>query len=218
MHYHCTMSPVEAFNNYHPLFVEGMGSYDTRDPVRVADAVVASIQAHWAKFAPDKPPILIIQGDPLEPRGISAVTPRVANAMHLERGLIVLDEDLADYHSPNADRNNVILEARYSEVATRLNRECPGSVAQIERAVDALLLEKNQKRALLGKPPMADYYRIFALLQEVSKVALAVLCGEMTLVHTSREIGEFSVTSFYQVGVDLGCICPSSIAPFLEEL
>ena len=105
-----------------------------------------------------------MQGDPLELRGISAITPRVANAMHLGRGLIVLDEDLADYHSPNADRNNVILETRYSEVAARLKRECPGSVAEIERAVDALLLDKNQKRASLGKPPMADYYRFFCVV------------------------------------------------------
>ena len=33
----------------------------------------------------------------------------------------------------------------------------------------------------------------------VSKAAFYALCGELTLVHTSREIGEFSVTSFSQV-------------------
>ena len=89
---------------------------------------------------------------------------------------------------------------------------------RVERAVDSLLIEKNGRRALLGKPPLAEYYRIFALLQEVSKGAFRTLCGEITLVHTSQEIGEFSVTSFYKVGVDLGLMSPACIAPFLGPL
>ena len=211
------MTSIEAFGNYHPLFVEGMGGYDTRDPEQVADVVAASVKEHWQQRPPKKPPLLIIQGDPLEPKGISAITPLVANILQLKRGLIVLDEDLADYHSPNADRNNVVLETRYSEAAAFIDGHQPGTVAKIQGAVDALLAEKNEKRALLGKPPMADYYQIFALLQEVSKTSLAALCGEITLVHTSREIGEFSVTSFGQVGLDLGLIGASNVAPFLDQ-
>ena len=210
------MMPLEAFEKYHPLFVEGMGGYDTRDPEQVAIVVAASVKAHWVQNSPRKPPLLIIQGDPLEPKGISAITPLVADILQLQRGLVVLDEDLADYHSPSADRNNVVLETRYSEVAAFVEGHRPGTVAKIEDAVDALLTEKNRRRALLGKPPMADYYRIFALLQEVSKAAFAALCGELTLVHTSREIGEFSVTSFGQVGLDLGLISAASVAPFLD--
>ena len=211
------MTSIEAFENYHPLFVEGMGGYDTRDPEQVADVVAASVSAHWKQNSPSKPPLLIIQGDPLEPKGISAITPRVAKTLKLKRGLIVLDEDLADYHSPNADRVNVVFETRYSQAAAFIEGHRPGTVAKIESTVDALLLEKNRRRALLGKPPMADYYRIFALLQEVSKASLAALCGELTLVHTSREIGEFSVTSFGQVGLDLGLISAANVAPFLDQ-
>ena len=211
------MMPLEAFEKYHPLFVEGMGGYDTRDPEQVADFVAASVSAHWKQYPPSKPPLLIIQGDPLEPKGISAVTPIVAETLQLKRGLIVLDEDLADYHSSNADRDNVILETRYSQAAAFIEGHRPRTVAKIEGAVDALLAEKNQKRALIGKPPMADYYRIFALLQEVSKAAFFALCGELTLVHTSREIGEFSVTSFGQVGLDLGLIRAANVAPFLDQ-
>ena len=208
------MTSIEAFGNYHPLFVEGMGGYDTRDPEQVADDVAASVSAHWKQHPPSKPPLLIIQGDPLKPIGISAITPLVANILQLKRGLIVLDEDLADYHSPNADRNNVVLEARYSEAAVFVESQKPGAVAKIESAVDALLAEKNTKRRLLGKPPMAEYYRIFALLQEISKASLAALCGEITLVHTSREIGEFSVTNFYRVGLDLGCIDETAVVSY----
>ena len=216
MLYDWSMTSIEAFGSYHPLFVEGMGGYDTRDPVQVADVVAASVSAHWKQHPPSKPPLLIIQGDPLEPKGISAITPLVANILQLKRGLIVLDEDLAYHHSPNADRNNVVLETRYSEVAAFLESHRTGTVANIEGAVDELLVVKNGKRALLGKPPMADYYRMFALLQEVSKAAFAALCGELTLVHTSSEIGEFSVTSFGRVGLDLGLISAANVAPFLE--
>ena len=211
------MTSIEALESYHPLFVEGMGGYDTRDPLRVAEIVAASVRAHWKKNPPAKQPLLIIQGDPLEPKGISAITPLVASILHLKRGLIVLDEELADYHSPNADRNNVVLETRYSEVAAFIESHQLGTIAKIESSIDALLLEKNRKRALLGKSPTADYYRLFALLQEISKAAFAALCGELTLVHTSREIGEFSVTSFGQVGLDLGLIGAANVAPFLDE-
>ena len=210
------MTSIEAFENYHPLFVEGMGGYDTRDPARVANSVVASVKAHWEQYPPGKPPLLIVQGDPLEPKGISAITPRIAKTLQLERGLIVLDEGLADYHSPNA-RDNVILETRYLEAVAFLERHQPGALAEIESAVDALLADKNLKRASLDKPPMADYYRIFALLQEVSKAAFAALCGEITLVHTSGEIGEFSVTSFGRVGLNLGLISQANVAPFLDH-
>ena len=211
------MTSIEAFASYHPLFVEGMGGYDTRDPEQIADVVVASVTAHWQQRPPSKPPLLIIQGDPLEPKGISAITPLVAKTLQLERGLIVLDENLADYHSPNADRDNVVLETHYSEAVASLESRQPGSLFQIESSVDALLEQKNQKRASLGKPPMADYYRIFALLQEVSKAAFAALCSELTLAHTSREIGEFSVTSFGQVDLELGLISKANVAPFLGE-
>ena len=211
------MTSIEAFENYHPLFVEGMGGYDTRDPEQVADVVAASVIAHWKEHPPAKQPLLIIQGDPLEPKGISAITPLVANILRLQRGLIVLDEDLANYHSPNADRDNVVLETRYSEAAAFIESHRPGTVAEIESAVDALLAEKNQKRTSLVKPPMADYYRIFALLQEASKAAFYALCGELTLVHTSREIGEFSVTSFGQVGLNLDLISAADVAPFLDQ-
>ena len=80
------MTSIEAFENYHPLFVEGMGGYDTRGPERIADVVAASVTAHWNTKPPVKQPLLIIQGDPLEPNGISAITPLVANILQLKRG------------------------------------------------------------------------------------------------------------------------------------
>lgn len=92
--------------------------------------------------------MLIAQGDPLVLMGISVITPRVAKTLELERGLIVLDDGLAHYHSPNADRDNIILETRYSEAVAQRESLQPGLVTKIERSVDALLTEKKPRGCL----------------------------------------------------------------------
>ena len=206
---------MEQFERYHPLFVEGMSGYDTRDPEKVATQVVSSICNHWGYQPPSKPVLLMLQGDPLTERGISAITRLVASALGLPRGLIVLDDDIADYHSPSADRDNVVLETRYSEVAAWLECFKPGTLARVETAIEVLIWEKNREREALDKPSLADYFPIFAMLQEISKVAFSAFCGEMTLAHTSEKVVASSVSSFYTVGLDLGLIKPESIALYI---
>mmetsp|Transcript_21950 Transcript_21950/g.36758 ORF Transcript_21950/g.36758 Transcript_21950/m.36758 type:complete len:211 (-) Transcript_21950:1532-2164(-) len=198
----------------HPLFVEGMGGYDTRDPKVVAESVVTSIRRHWEARPPSKPVLLMIQGDPLEPRGISAITRLVADALILDRGLIALDPAIADYHALNADRYKVVFECLYSECVKILEQADAASVPEIEAHIDALIAQKNEARTSQDKGPLADYYRVFALLQEISKAACKQLCGEMTLAHTSHKIGTFSVSSFYVVGLELGWIKPVEMAAF----
>lgn len=204
---------LEVFKQYHPLFVEGMSGYDPRDPDRVATSVVASVRKHWVTHPPTKPVLLMLQGDPLTERGISAITRRVANALCVPRALIVLDEAIADYHSPNADRGNVVLETRYSVVAAWLESYKPGILDRVDNGIQALIQEKNREREVFGKPPLADYFPLFAMLQEVAKGAFSALCGEMTLVHTSREVVAASVSSFYTVGLALELYSPHCIAP-----
>ena len=208
---------MNKFKRFHPLFVEGMSGYDPRDPEPVVVEVVRVLREHWETRPPSKPVVLMIQGDPLAERGISAITPRVAKALGVQRGLIVLDEEIADYHSPNADRENVVLEVLFSEVMTWLERYSPGTLIQVETAIAALVRAKNSDRAVVGKPPLAEYFPTFARLQEVSKIALYTLCGEMTLVHTSAELVPSSVSSFYTVGIALGLINPSDIVAFEEQ-
>ena len=41
---------------------------------------------------------------------------------------------------------------------------------------------------------------------EVTKVALKRILGEVTVAHTTDDINEFSVTSFFEVGLELGLI------------
>ena len=204
---------LEAFNQYHPLFVEGMSGYDPRDPDRVAASVVASLRSHWMEYPPTKPVLLMLQGDPLTERGISAITRRIASTLGVPRGLIVLDKEMADFHSFNADRDNVVLETRYSVVAAWLESYKPGILDRVEAGVQTLIQEKNREREVLGKPPLADYFPRFAMLQEISKGTFSALCGEMTLIHTSRDIVASSVSSFYTVGLALELYSPPCVAP-----
>ena len=87
-------------------------------------------------------------------------------------------------------------------------------MSTLEQAVDAALAEKDRQRESEGKAPLQSYYRDFALLQEVTKATCNVICGDLTIAHTSAEISTFSVTSFYAVGLAMGLIDAGQIVPF----
>ena len=206
--------PVESLAHYHPLIIEGMGGYDPRDPEPVAQQIASRLRARWQAQPPSKPIILVTQGDPIEKRGISAITRHVADELSVPRAMVFLDPAIADYHKPNADHHGVILEIPYSLLTSLLEGEQPGSVVALERAIDAALDAKNEQRKREGKGPMQSYYRDFARLQEVTKAACNRICGEITVAHTSAEISPYSVTSFYKVGVALGLVDASQIVPY----
>ena len=197
-------SVIDALAQYHPLIIEGMGGYDPRDPEPVAMQIVSQLRDRWRAQPPAKPVILVTQGDPIEERGISAITQHVAEELDIPRAMAFLDPDIADYHKPNADHHGVILEIPYSVLTKVLEREHLGVMRSLEQAIDSALVQKNQQRAIESKGILQSYYRDFALLQEVTKAACSMICGEITVAHTSTEISLFSVTSFYEVGVALG--------------
>ena len=89
-----------------------------------------------------------------------------------------------------------------------------GVMRSLEQAIDSALVERNQQRAVEGKGILQSYYRDFALLQEVTKAACNVICGALTVAHTSAEISPHSVTSFYRMGVALGLIGAEQIMPY----
>ena len=209
-------SPVESLAQYHPLIIEGMGGYDPRDPEPIALQLASQLRNRWQANPPTKPVILVTQGDPIEERGISAITRFVANELGIPRAMAFLDPAIADYHKPNADDHGVILEIPYSVLTSLLEYEQPGCISSLERAVDSALVEKNQQRKIAGKATLQSYYRDFALLQEVTKAACRTLCGEITVTHTSAEISPFSVTSFYEVGLRLGLITAEEIMALQE--
>ena len=206
--------PIESLAQYHPLIIEGMGGYDPRDPEPIARQIVARLRDRWQVQPLAKPVFLVTQGDPLEERGISAITRHVADELDVSRAMVFLDPDIADYHKPNADHYRVMLEIRYSALTRVLEYGRPRAMSALEQAIDSALAEKNQQRERQGKGALQSYYRDFALLQEVTKAACNMICGDLTVAHTSADISPFSVTSFYQVGLSLGLVNADHIEPF----
>ena len=224
---------------YHPVIIEGMGYYDPRPPAQVAANIVKSLQSHWSESSSSaqssntttctmnsKPKLLITQGDPKSERGISAITPLVSELLGIQRGLVVLDEDIDPYHTANAPRDNVVVEYKYSDMLRVLKehhndvgrggvQRVNGSngvvdntciATKLEQTVDAYLAQKNAKRQQLDKSPLKSYFKDYAMLQEVTKAACRVVCDDITVIHTAHNISDFSVTSFYEVGIELGLL------------
>lgn len=206
--------PVDVLAQYHPLIIEGMGGYDPRDPEPIARQITFQLRERWQAQPPTKPVMLLTQGDPIEERGISAITRHLADELGVPRAMVFLDPDIADYHKPNADHQGVILEISYSALVSLLEGEHAGVISTLEQAIDTALAKKDQQRETEGKAPLQSYYRDFAMLQEVTKAACNVICGDLTVAHTSAEISPFSVTSFYAVGLAMGLIDAGQIVPF----
>ena len=187
-----------------PIVVEGgTGRRDQRDPAEVARRVAAALRPRIT----ERQAILVTQGDPLEATGISAITRLVADELAIPRALVTLPALIDPEHAPNAPRDGVILEVGYDALAASLGSD----LAALESAVDAALAAKNRAR----ERPLADYYRDYALLQEVTKGAIRNICGSLTLAHTDSEIPGDSVTSFYEVGLELGLYAREDLVPYV---
>jgi hypothetical protein len=193
-----------------------MGGYDKRDPKFVSSHIVDGLNQHWLKRPPRKPLLLITQGDPYEERGISAITRNVCDALNIPRALVFLDPHIADYHALNADLYKVIFKMAYSSMSRCLDTQGNEVVAGIAEQVRAALIDKNAKRAQQEAAPLPKYYFDFAMLQEVTKAACKQICGDLTIAHTSEEINPFSVTSFFQVGLNLRLIDSSDMVAFID--
>ena len=213
-----TMTPLpelmERLRTHHPLVIEGMSGYDPRAPEPVASHIVDRLTAHWHANPYRKPIALITQGDPIEERGISAITRLVSESLSVPRFMIYLDPYIADYHLKDADQYRVELTLPYSALLDHLATIHPNSEALLTERIKRLIDAKNRTRKELGKPPLQSYYRDFALLQEVTKAACRSLCGDITIIHTSAVIPPFSVSSFFEVGLDLGFIHPDDMIAF----
>ena len=211
-----TLAIQSALSPYHPLLIEGH-SRDTRDPSLVANQIVANLRRSWRDRNITKPPILITQGDPLTEKGISAITRIVASELGVKRCLVCLDDYIDPEHAQLADRHDVIYELRYSQLVDILNgsldkdkEACDEDVMntskKLEGAIENRIAVMNSKRAALGTAELADWYQKYAMLQEVTKTAFKQISGEVSIAHATGDIQEFSVTSFYEIGLELGLI------------
>ena len=205
---------TDVLKSYHPLVIEGMGDYDPRDPKLVALQIIKGLEEHWITRPPKMPVLLVTQGDPSAEKGISAITRRVADELNIMRAMVYLDENIAEYHKPNADYYKVTYKVSYSRLTRILDTTDNGIVTELARRVTDRLKEKNNARKALNLPKLAEYFYDFAMLQEVTKICLKQICGALTVAHTSNDISPFSVTSFYEVGMDIGRIEVTDIVPF----
>lgn len=205
---------TDVLKSFHPLIIEGMGDYDPRDPKLVALQIIRGLEEHWVARPPKMPVLLVTQGDPPAERGISAITRRVADELNIMRAMVFLDENIADYHKPNADHYKVTYKVSYSRLTRILDTTDNGIVTELARRVTDRLKEKNNARKAQKLPKLAEYFYDFAMLQEVTKIGLKQMCGALTVAHTSNDISPFSVTSFYEVGMDTGRIEVTDIVPF----
>ena len=195
---------LSKLKDFAPIVVEGgTGRRDQRDPAEVARRVAAALRPRMT----ERQAILVTQGDPLEATGISAITRAVADELAIPRALVTLPATIDPEHAPNAPRDGVILEVSYDALAASLGSD----LAALESAVDDALAAKNRAR----ERPLAPYYRDYALLQEVTKGALHNICGSLTLAHTDSAIPGDSVTSFYEVGLDLGLYAREDVVPYV---
>ena len=205
---------MERLRAHHPLVIEGMSGYDPRAPEPVASHIVDRLTAHWHANPYRKPIALITQGDPIEERGISAITRLVSETLSVPRFMIYLDPYIADYHLNDADQYRVELTLPYSVLLDHLTTIYPNSDALLTERIYKLIDVKNRTRKELGKPPLQSYYQDFALLQEVTKAGCRSLCGGITIIQTSAIIPPFSVSSFFEVGLDLGFIHSDDMIAF----
>lgn len=208
-----------SLSEYHPVVIEGMGRYDPREPAAVAATISRRLHDHWDrnKMMHEAPrgKILVTQGDPLAERGISAITRAVAAELGIPRALVCLDEVIDPSHARDADRHGVVLELTYSHVAAALEATGPASLEGLTVAVEEAISSKNAARDSLGKPRLADYYKDYSLLQEVTKAGLKRVCGgNLTVAHTAAEISPFSVTSFFEIGLAAGTVVLTDMVPF----
>jgi hypothetical protein len=205
------LSIQTTLSKFHPLLIEGH-SADTRDPSIVATQITNNLKRSWKERNISKPIILVTQGDPLTERGISAITRCVANELGIKRCLVCLDNHIDPEHSILADRHDVLYEMTYSQLVEILNNgegAKNDNIDKLTEAIDNTIARKNAQRKEQGKEPLADWYKKYALLQEVTKsVFKQIAGGEVTVAHAhaTDEIREFSVTSFYLVGLELGLI------------
>ena len=219
----------KELSKYHPVIIEGMGSKDPRDPDIVAQNILDELQRHWSSSSnEEKPKIIITQGDPPSERGISAITSRVARKLGIKRVLISLDPDIDSDHFISADKENILFQIQYSDFTNLLssstrndqntNHDHCEIISILEQTIDRYIEEKNHRRAKDHHPPLPNYFRQYALLQEVTKTACYHLCnGQITISHTSQTISDYSVTSFYKVGIQLGLYNNCQIVSYPQD-
>ena len=184
------------------MCIEGRAAGDRRPAAQVAQRVVANLERAWGGGRKASGELVVVtQGDPAAERGVAPVARLVAEELGAPRAVVFLPSDMDSEHYQLADRDGAAAEVAYADLAEILAAD--GTLTRLEGSVDDLLREKDARRAGEGAGPLPEYYRTYALLQEVTKAGLARTCaGGLTLAH-SGDPGRDTVTSFCAAGLAL---------------
>ena len=145
-----------VIGSFHPIFIEGMGGYDRRDPKCVAEKIVKILEDHWIQNPPSMPRLVMTQGDPREKNGVGAITPIVAEYFGVCRGIAYLDEEISDYHFRDADRENMIIEVKYSQLVEGIDYYQNGLFGRIEGAIDREIEKKTIEELPWARSPLSS--------------------------------------------------------------
>lgn len=207
----------KLLKTFHPLLIEGPGRSDNRDASEIAKTIIINLDQHFKEHNITKPILVITQGDTVDPgrnAGVASIARIVSEQFDATRLLVCLDEAMNPSHAKDADRRNVTYETRYSQMLEIL-KEHDGKLSDsLEDAIGRSCKEKDARRLRKLKRHISDGTQNYALLQEVTKAALKILSGAVTIAHTTNDLDEFSVTNFYTIGIDLGLIDGNDIVPY----
>lgn len=187
----------------HAVCIEGRAAGDRRPAAQVAERVVANLERAWGGTLKDSGELVVVtQGDPAAEHGVAPVARLVAEELGAPRAVVFLPSSMDPEHYQLADRQGAAAEVAYADLAEILAAN--STLARLEGSVDALLREKNARRARERAGPLPNYFRTYAMLQEVTKAGLARTCaGGLTPAH-SGDPGSDTVTSFCAAGLALG--------------
>eukprot|EP00551_Chaetoceros_affinis_P000974 CAMPEP_0203649746 /NCGR_PEP_ID=MMETSP0088-20131115/22649_1 /ASSEMBLY_ACC=CAM_ASM_001087 /TAXON_ID=426623 /ORGANISM="Chaetoceros affinis, Strain CCMP159" /LENGTH=251 /DNA_ID=CAMNT_0050508255 /DNA_START=29 /DNA_END=784 /DNA_ORIENTATION=- len=210
-----TISDVTQLKSYlstlHPVLIEGPGNSDDRDATPIALRIVESLRKKIQDQSITKPILLINQGDSIRKDGrncgIASIFQIVVKELNVKKCLVCLDND-QPWHSQNADRQDVIYETRYSQMVKAIREKDVDLSKRIEEEIDDRMKERNEIRLAQGEKEIEDWVRDFVLLQEMTKVAMKLICGGVTVAHTisTADMKPDSVTTFFEIGLKLNLI------------
>lgn len=196
-----------------PVVVEGRGGRDHRDAFQVTAKILSDNAQLFAT-----PVMIVTQGDPPSQRGVAPISNLMAEHLGSSKIIVAFDEE----HFDSSDRHHMAAIIPYQVLRAILAEAGKGTEAcnaaqAIDALVDGRLEEMNVVREARGMPALPEWFRDFAVLQEVTKAALKQSCGALKLVHTGGVTGqehEFTVTSFYVVNLQLGLLNESDVVYF----
>ena len=173
------------------IFIEGPGSRDKRDPVAIAESICGELQSLHTDLSTINA-VVFTQGDSEAATGVSPISYNVAKTLQLPRVMFALDSK----HYAMADKR-LVADTVMLDTLLALNSDIqPHIDSAIQKRIEAINATNGQQ--------IPEWIFDFARLQETAKTVMKRSASKMTVFHSTANYGPHSVTSFYQIGLELG--------------